>query len=108
MPIADGAGRSAPRGVDAQVVANVVQQSNLDQPPRLGLYLYPSRDDWHHARQAAGMKSDPHEHMHAGGLEMGCPSSCSRVAPTTFATGGSTTTTPTPTADACQRSVSPV
>lgn len=49
------------------VLANAVQETNLRAPPRLG--LYPARDDWHDARQAAGMVSDGHDDMHAGELE---------------------------------------
>lgn len=49
------------------VLANVVQQANLAGPARIG--LYPTRDDWHEARRASGMTSDPHDDMHAGELE---------------------------------------
>ncbi len=49
------------------VLGNVVQQANTEGAMRLG--LYPSREDWTEARQAAGIASSNHDDMHAGELE---------------------------------------
>ncbi len=49
------------------VLANIAQQANAEDLTRMA--LYPTREDWHEARQAAAMTSDPHEDMHAGELE---------------------------------------
>jgi creatinine amidohydrolase len=49
------------------VLANAVQQANADGAMRVG--LYPSREDWTEARQAAGITSSNHDDMHAGELE---------------------------------------
>jgi len=49
------------------VLGNVVQQANADRAMRVG--LYPSREDWAEARQAAGITSSNHDDMHAGELE---------------------------------------
>jgi creatinine amidohydrolase len=50
------------------VLTNVVQQANHPGAPiRLG--LYPSRDDWTEAREAADITSTSHDDMHAGELE---------------------------------------
>jgi creatinine amidohydrolase len=49
------------------VLANVVQQANSDSAARLG--LYPSREDWTEARDAAGISSTNHDYLHAGELE---------------------------------------
>jgi creatinine amidohydrolase len=50
------------------VLTNVVQQANHPGAPiRLG--LYPSRDDWTEAREAADITSSNHDDMHAGELE---------------------------------------
>lgn len=51
------------------VLGNLVQQAALlDGAVRIG--LFPTREDWNEARQAAGMASDSHEDMHAGELEV--------------------------------------
>ncbi len=51
------------------VLGNLVQQAAVVLGGiRIG--LFPSREDWNDARQAAGMASDPHEDMHAGELEV--------------------------------------
>jgi creatinine amidohydrolase len=49
------------------VLANVVQKANAEGPIKVG--LFPSRDDWAEARQAAGIISSSHDDMHAGELE---------------------------------------
>ena len=49
------------------VLANVVQQANAHSAIRAG--LYPSREDWAEARQAAVITSSNHDDMHAGELE---------------------------------------
>jgi creatinine amidohydrolase len=49
------------------VLGNVVQKANADGAMRVG--LYPSREDWAEARQAAGITSSNHDDMHAGELE---------------------------------------
>ena len=46
------------------VLANLVQQAGVQGGTRIG--LFPTREDWNEAREAAGMTSDPHEDMHAG------------------------------------------
>ena len=50
------------------VLSNLVQQAALEGGIRVG--LFPTREDWNEARQAAGMTSDSHEDMHAGELEV--------------------------------------
>jgi creatinine amidohydrolase len=50
------------------VLANLVQQAAADGDVRIG--LFPSREDWNEAREAAGMTSTAHEDMHAGELEV--------------------------------------
>jgi creatinine amidohydrolase len=50
------------------VLANLVQQAAVQGGTRIG--LFPTREDWNEAREAAGMTSDPHEDMHAGELEV--------------------------------------
>ena len=50
------------------VLGNLVQQAALDGGVRIG--LFPSREDWNEAREAAGMTSTSHEDMHAGELEV--------------------------------------
>jgi len=50
------------------VLANLVQQAGVQGGTRIG--LFPTREDWNEAREAAGMNSDPHEDMHAGELEV--------------------------------------
>lgn len=51
------------------VLGNLVQQATLVRGGiRIG--LFPTREDWNEARQAAGMASDPHDDMHAGELEV--------------------------------------
>jgi creatinine amidohydrolase len=47
-------------------LANLVQQSVIG-PVRMA--LYPAREDWDDARQAAGITSSAHDDMHAGELE---------------------------------------
>ena len=49
------------------VLGNVVQQANADGAMRVG--LYPGREDWAEARQAAGITSGNRDDMHAGELE---------------------------------------
>ncbi|RDH76545.1 creatininase family protein [Mycolicibacterium moriokaense] len=49
------------------VLSNVVQESNIRGQLRVG--LYPSREDWAEARQAASITSSAHDDMHAGELE---------------------------------------
>ena len=48
------------------VLSNIVQEHNV-QGPRLA--LYPGRDVWERARNAAGLESTGHDDMHAGELE---------------------------------------
>jgi creatinine amidohydrolase len=50
------------------VLGNVVQEAALHREIRLG--LFPTREDWNEAREAAGMVSGSHEDMHAGELEV--------------------------------------
>jgi creatinine amidohydrolase len=50
------------------VLANLVQQADSDGGVRIG--LFPSREDWNEAREAAGMTSTAHEDMHAGEFEV--------------------------------------
>jgi creatinine amidohydrolase len=50
------------------VLSNLVQQADLQGAIRIG--LFPTREDWNEAREAAGMTSDSHEDMHAGELEV--------------------------------------
>lgn len=51
------------------VLGNIVQQAALvGGGIRIG--LFPTREDWADARQAAGMVSDSHEDMHGGELEV--------------------------------------
>jgi creatinine amidohydrolase len=49
------------------VLSNVVQEANAQGQVRIG--LFPSREDWTEARQAAGITSTAHDDMHAGELE---------------------------------------
>ncbi|WP_235616771.1 creatininase family protein [Mycobacterium montefiorense] len=49
------------------VLSNVVQEANALGQIRVG--LFPTRDDWTEARQAAGISSTNHDDMHAGELE---------------------------------------
>jgi creatinine amidohydrolase len=49
------------------VLSNVVQEANAQGQIRVG--LFPSREDWAEARQAAGITSTAHDDMHAGELE---------------------------------------
>ncbi len=48
------------------VLSNVVQEANA-QGKRMA--LFPAREDWAEARQAAGLASSGHEDMHAGEIE---------------------------------------
>lgn len=48
------------------VLGNIVQESNVGERR---MALFPHRDDWTHARKAAGMVTDTHEDMHGGELE---------------------------------------
>jgi len=48
------------------VLGNLVQEANVRQPR---MALFPHRDDWTHARKAAGMVTGSHEDMHGGELE---------------------------------------
>lgn len=47
-------------------LGNVAQEAN-EVEPRMA--LFPHRDDWEHARKAAGMVTGNHEDMHGGELE---------------------------------------
>ena len=49
------------------VLANVVQEANVDNAIQVG--LYPSRDDLTEARHATGISSDNHDDTHADELE---------------------------------------
>lgn len=49
------------------VLSNAVQQANVLGRIRVG--LFPSREDWTEAREAAGITSTNHDDMHAGELE---------------------------------------
>ncbi|XVU26103.1 creatininase family protein [Actinoplanes sp. CA-054009] len=49
------------------VLSNVVQEANVGGPV---MTLFPARDDWSAAREAAGLTSDGHADMHAGELEV--------------------------------------
>ncbi|WP_078293914.1 creatininase family protein [Mycobacterium sp. D16R24] len=49
------------------VLSNVVQEANTKGQIRVG--LFPSREDWTEAREAAGINSTNHDDMHAGELE---------------------------------------
>jgi creatinine amidohydrolase len=48
------------------VLSNVVQESSAAGWP---MALFPTRDDWRAAREAAGCQTDTHADMHAGELE---------------------------------------
>ena len=50
------------------VLANLVQQAAIRGDVRIG--LFPTRDDWNEAREAAGMITGSHEDMHGGELEV--------------------------------------
>lgn len=50
------------------VLGNLVQQAAVQGGVRMA--LFPTREDWNEAREAAGMTSDSHEDMHAGELEV--------------------------------------
>lgn len=47
-------------------LSNVVQESNVGERR---MALFPSRDDWTHARKAGGLVTDNHEDMHGGEIE---------------------------------------
>lgn len=49
------------------VLSNAVQEANTEGEIRVG--LFPSREDWMEAREAAGITSTNHDDMHAGELE---------------------------------------
>jgi creatinine amidohydrolase len=49
------------------VLSNVVQEANARGQVRVG--LFPSREDWREAREAADITSTSHDDMHAGELE---------------------------------------
>ncbi|MFC4066252.1 creatininase family protein [Actinoplanes subglobosus] len=49
-------------------LGNVVQTANA--ATARSMTLFPSRDDWRRARQAAGLVTGDHEDMHAGELEV--------------------------------------
>jgi creatinine amidohydrolase len=49
------------------VLSNVVQQANVAGP---AMMLFPNRQDWQTAREAAGLASTASEDMHAGELEV--------------------------------------
>ncbi|MBV9022966.1 MAG: creatininase family protein [Streptomycetaceae bacterium] len=48
------------------VLANIVQEANVERPR---MALYPGREDWTRARQAAGLSNTAHDDMHAGEIE---------------------------------------
>lgn len=48
------------------VLNNVVQEANVVEPR---MSLFPTRDDWAKARDAAGLSSHAHEDMHGGEIE---------------------------------------
>ena len=50
------------------VLGNLVQQAAFDGGVRIG--MFPTREDWNEAREAAGMTSTSHDDMHAGELEV--------------------------------------
>lgn len=49
-------------------LSNVVQTANAATPR--SMTLFPTREDWKRARQAADLATDDHEDMHAGELEV--------------------------------------
>ncbi|MFF9640543.1 creatininase family protein [Kitasatospora aureofaciens] len=49
------------------VLSNVVQEANTEGPR---VALFPVREDWHRAREAAGLESSGAEDMHGGELEV--------------------------------------
>ncbi|GGJ88290.1 creatinine amidohydrolase [Pilimelia anulata] len=49
------------------VLSNIVQEANIARP---AMTLFPTRDDWHAARAAAGLASTSHDDMHGGELEV--------------------------------------
>jgi creatinine amidohydrolase len=49
------------------VLSNAVQEANTKGQIRVG--VFPSREDWKEAREAAGITSTNHDDMHAGELE---------------------------------------
>ncbi|MEU3568318.1 creatininase family protein [Kitasatospora sp. NPDC036755] len=49
------------------VLSNVVQEANTEGPR---VALFPVREDWHHAREAAALESGGGEDMHGGELEV--------------------------------------
>ncbi|MFE4973093.1 creatininase family protein [Kitasatospora sp. NPDC056651] len=49
------------------VLSNVVQEANVDGPR---VALFPVREDWHRAREAAVLESSGAEDMHGGELEV--------------------------------------
>ncbi|MFG3227566.1 creatininase family protein [Kitasatospora sp. NPDC048194] len=49
------------------VLSNVVQEANTEGPR---IALFPVREDWHRAREAAGLESSGAEDMHGGELEV--------------------------------------
>ncbi len=48
------------------VLSNIAQQANVDGP---SVTLFPGRDDWGRAREAAGAVLNAHQDMHAGEIE---------------------------------------
>jgi creatinine amidohydrolase len=48
------------------VLGNIVQEANVSERR---MALFPHRDDWAHARKAAGLVTGNHEDMHGGELE---------------------------------------
>ncbi|MFE4829877.1 creatininase family protein [Streptomyces sp. NPDC056672] len=48
------------------VLSNIVQEANVERPR---MALFPGRDDWTRARQAARLASSAHDDMHAGEIE---------------------------------------
>ncbi|WP_433299181.1 creatininase family protein [Actinoplanes sp. CA-030573] len=49
------------------VLGNIVQEANVERPT---MTLFPAREDWNSAREAAGLASTGHDDMHAGELEV--------------------------------------
>ncbi|MFE4831233.1 creatininase family protein [Streptomyces sp. NPDC056672] len=48
------------------VLSNIVQEANVERPR---MALFPGREHWARARQAAGLTTSAHDDMHAGEIE---------------------------------------
>ena len=81
------------------VLSNAVQTANTKGDLHVG--LFPSREDWTEAREAAGITTTNHDDMHAGELET---SILLASIPDTSATDGRPPTTARPTAGISQPS----